>query len=108
MAGPRQGPPERDPCPPGPDDPDPQTSGMLVSSSFHQYRTAPLPAERPDKNSPRAKGRAPVLGLRSEGAQRPSDEGEGRGLERPAASGKAEPASQRARPCPRTEERGSA
>ena len=37
---------------------------------------------------PRAKGRAPVLGLRSEGAQRPSDEGEGRGLERPAASGK--------------------
>src|ERR1700722_14185432 len=60
---------------------------MLVSSSFHQYRTAPLPGKRPDKNSPRAKGRAPVLGLRSEGAQRPSDEGEGRGLERPAASG---------------------
>jgi len=27
----------------------------------------------------RAKGRAPVLGLRSEGAQRPNDEGEGRG-----------------------------
>ena len=35
----------------------------------------------------RAKGRAPVGGLRSEGAQRLSDEGAGRGLERPAASG---------------------
>ena len=39
---------------------------------------------------PRAKGRAPVFGLRREGArnERPSDEGEGRGAERPAASGK--------------------
>jgi len=39
--------------------------------------------------SPRAEGRAPVLALRREGArnERPTDEGEGRGLERPEASG---------------------
>jgi hypothetical protein len=37
---------------------------------------------------PRAKGRAPVLGRRREGArdERPSDEGEDRGPERPEAS----------------------
>ena len=52
MAGPRQRPRERRPDPPGPDDSDPQPSGMLASSSFHQYRTAPLPGKRPDKDSP--------------------------------------------------------
>jgi len=45
-------------------------------------------------NTPRAKGRAPVFGVRSEGAERLSDEGEGRGPERPEARGKVQSAAE--------------
>ena len=49
----------------------------------------PGPVAASGETTPRAKGRAPVIGLRREGARNegPSDEGEGRGPERPAASG---------------------
>jgi hypothetical protein len=52
MAGPRKRAGKRGPRPPRSDDADPETSRMPISSSLHEYRTAPLHAgERPDKNS---------------------------------------------------------
>jgi hypothetical protein len=71
---------------------DPMTAYQLIVCPASQ-RAPRAPGGERGKHSPggippRAEGRAPVIGLRREGAERPSDEGEGRGSQRPAASGK--------------------
>jgi hypothetical protein len=62
-----------------------------MSADPREPKGAPLSwtEERGMSDFLRAKGRAPVLGLRREGArdERPSDEGEDRGPERPEPSG---------------------
>jgi hypothetical protein len=68
----------------------PSARRRLATAPGAHRRGSPPPRTGGWEATPRAKGRAPVLGLRREGAQRLTDEGEGRGLERPAASGTTE------------------
>ena len=90
-----------------------QVAAVFVSPLSRAVRTAELaglPDAKPDPDLlewdyggyegmteeqiralPRAKARAAVLGVRREGAQRPTDEGEGSGPERAEASGETQP-----------------